>query len=610
MIDRLWSGGCRLLLVAASLCCVAGAVILGLRFPLAGVCLLLFIGWRHMHRWHGAGWTHGTARWSGLLDLARNGLLGKNGLVFGRVCVDPPSPGQALRMLFSRKVSADLACRAVLAAFLRRKWINNCLVRLEKFTHILTVAPTGRGKGVSVIIPNLLSYRRSVVVTDPKGENFRISAHHRKKKFKHRIFRLDPFAMCGPGSDTFNPLACIDQNANDFLDQCRDVANMLVVRAGTEPDPHWNDAAELIITAMIAFICACEPDLTKRNFGTFRALVSSPQRFAKAVEVMQQVQGFGGVVERLGQQLGWFRDKELGSVLTTVQRHTAFLDSPVVATSVASSSFDPRELKKRDCSLYLILPHDRLGTLAPLMRLWIGMVLRTVARGVADESRPVLFLLDEAAHLGKIQVLEDAMTLMRGMGIRLWFFVQSLAQLKDCYGEKANVFLDNFDTQQFFGTTAYESAEAISLRIGECTVTSASYSKNDGWSRQDGTIKEPGGGSRSGGSSVSYSDMARRLIKPEEILSLPEDRALLLHRNMSVIPTYLLRYFNAPEFRRGRTGKPRGLGLSAAATALIALLLSGAFVAIAMSLPAWQPDRPAAMTQTTDFGVYAPSGGE
>ncbi len=300
MFDRLWSSGCRLLLMAATVCCVAGIVVLGVRYPPVGAIVLAFAVWCRMRGWSGSGWTHGTARWSGLLDLARNRLLAKHGLIFGRVCADPPLGSQALRLLFSRRVGAELACRIFLAAFASRKWINDCLVRLGRFTHIRTVAPTGRGKGVSVIIPNLLAYRRSVVVTDPKGENFKITAAHRKKKFRQRIIRLDPFGLCGAGSDTFNPLACIDEKAKDFLDQCRDVANMLVVRAGTEPDPHWNDAAELIITAMIAFICGCEPDHAKRNLSTFRALVSSRQRFAKAVEVMQQVEGFDGVIERLG----------------------------------------------------------------------------------------------------------------------------------------------------------------------------------------------------------------------------------------------------------------------------------------------------------------------
>lgn len=46
--------------------------------------------------------------------------------------------------------------------------------------HLLTVAPTRSGKGVSVIIPNLLTVNRSVICIDPKGEIAQITARRRE----------------------------------------------------------------------------------------------------------------------------------------------------------------------------------------------------------------------------------------------------------------------------------------------------------------------------------------------------------------------------------------------------------------------------------------------
>jgi type IV secretory pathway TraG/TraD family ATPase VirD4 len=61
-------------------------------------------------------------------------------------------------------------------------------------THLLTIAPPGAGKGTSIVIPNLLTYAGSTIITDPKGELFAITARHRREKLGHKIIVLCPWA--------------------------------------------------------------------------------------------------------------------------------------------------------------------------------------------------------------------------------------------------------------------------------------------------------------------------------------------------------------------------------------------------------------------------------
>ena len=82
------------------------------------------------------------------------------------------------------------------------------------------------------------------------------------------------------------------------------------------------------------------------------------------------------------------------------------------------------ELKTGNADLYLILPDDMLVSHQRLMRLWINTVMCRVTSGVPDESRKVLWLLDEMAHIGSIPAIEEATTLKRGKGMRLWFVFQ------------------------------------------------------------------------------------------------------------------------------------------------------------------------------------------
>ena len=276
--------------------------------------------------------SHGTARLaSWTRDLLAAGLLGEHGLILGRVGDDEtPTLGQRLRFLLSPSMPSDLAVSLALRPIYRSRW-GKQFIRIGKFCHLLTVAPAGKGKSVSVLVPNLLSYRGSVVVCDPKGELWHLTATHRRDRLRHRVFFLNPCRMYKAASDSLNPLDFIDASSPDFLSRCKDLANMLVVRTtGEERDPHWNDAAELVLTAFIAFVAACEPDKRLRNLITVRKLISSPTAYTRAIKAMQQVKGFWGVIAMHGRLLQWFIDRELGSVMTTAQRHTAWMDDPQI----------------------------------------------------------------------------------------------------------------------------------------------------------------------------------------------------------------------------------------------------------------------------------------
>jgi len=55
--------------------------------------------------------------------------------------------------------------------------------------HLITVAPTGAGKGVSCIMPALLTYSGPVICIDPKGEAYHVTAEWRRT-IGQRVIRL------------------------------------------------------------------------------------------------------------------------------------------------------------------------------------------------------------------------------------------------------------------------------------------------------------------------------------------------------------------------------------------------------------------------------------
>jgi type IV secretion system protein VirD4 len=588
LIGNIMTLACRVLLILA--CCMAGYglyVITG-RYPGLLVVAGGIIAWRKLHH-RGVSDSYGSATVATMRMMERGGLLADNGLILGRCVREAPPFKTALVKLFSPFTRSDLACRYFLAAVFSDRWLSDRLIRVNNHVHLLTCSPAGGGKGVAALIPNLLSYRGNCVIVDPKGELFKATAKHRRNKFGKKIYRLDPFNVCGPGGDTLNPFDFIDARDDDFLDDCRAFANQIIIREGDEKQPHFNDMAELNLTALTAFVCACEHNKKRRHLGTLRGIASTREIYNQAVEVMSQTEGFNGVIRRLAGQIAFPAEEEQSSVLSTFARQTNFLDSPPVAHNVSSSSFDPLELKHGNADLYLILPHHLLSSLSRLQRLWIGTVMRRATEGPPTEHRQILWLLDEMAHIGRMQVIEDAVTLYRGMGMRLWFIFQCLEQLNTCFGPKASSILDNIGTQQYFAIKSYQTAEALSQRIGDTTRAIASDNVSDSDSQPTGVTPQPQSGNRSRSTGITYSEISRRLVKPEEILTLDHSICLILHRNLPVVVGRLVRYFDAPEFRWGGSARPRRLGLAAAFLGCVTLATSTVFAALAVA--ATQPRR-------------------
>src|SRR5262249_6546739 len=108
----------------------------------------------------------------------------------------------------------------------------------------------------------------------------------------------------------------------------------------------------------------------------------------------------GDLLSRMGHQLSHYRGDELGSILTTVNRHLAFLDSAPLQLHTRTSSIDPAELKWGKLTIYLILPMEHVRAQIPLLRMWIASLLREVVSQGLDESRKTWWLLDECGALG------------------------------------------------------------------------------------------------------------------------------------------------------------------------------------------------------------------
>jgi type IV secretion system protein VirD4 len=529
-----------------------------------GVLMLCQKGYRYS--------AYGTARWADAADIPH--MLEGDGLIVGHIKGNA-NKWSSLKALFNSRIAPREACRKFLLAFQRKQ--PRQLVRLTKAVHTAVFAPTGVGKGVSCVVPFALTCPDNMVVVDFKGENVALTAAARRK-MGHRVVVLDPYKITTPDPDTFNPLEFIDKDSHTALDDCRDLAEALVVRTGQEKEPHWADSAEVWIAAMTAMV-ASFAEGEDRSLQSVRSLLTNPEKMQAAIKMMCESDAMDGMLSRLGHQLTHFKDKELSSTLTTTNRFMRFLDTTAIADSTRQSSFNPADLLNGKVTVYLVLPPDRMRAQSALLRLWIGSLLRAVVKGGLQETNKVHFVLDEAASLGHMDALDDAVDKLRGYGVRLQFYYQSLGQLQKCFPDGQDQTLLSNVTQVFFGVNDQQTADYVSARLGEETIVVNSGGTSSGKSYQ---TTGPGQNvSHSSNTNRNWQFLGRKLLKPEEVTALPDRVAITFTPGVPPLATRLIRYYEKEFKSAGYTGTVKlvldGICLFIA-TASLAVLFTAALL--------------------------------
>jgi len=230
--------------------------------------------------------------------------------------------------------------------------------------------------------------------------------------------------------------------------------------------------------------------------------------------------------------------------LSTADRHTAWMLSPLMRANMAKNDIDFATLKERPVTVYLILPAERMKTHSVWLRLVIVSALRAMYR---PGGLKTLFMLDEFAQLGHLGPIEEALALVRGFGIQLWPVLQDLTQLKALYKDRWETFVANAGVVQAFAPNDLTTAEWMSQRAGDTTVAAAAYNRGD-------QQTDAGHGSASTG--LSYSQARRRLLLPQELMDFRAGSGLLWPAGTSKsVPFYAPPYWETDSKSRAR-GNP------------------------------------------------------
>jgi len=301
---------------------------------------------------------------------------------------------------------------------------------------VAVLGPCRSGKGTSIVVPTLLTWRESAIVADVHGELYGITEHWRRTGAHNEVRRL---AFGDPSSpDTFNFLDAIPRGKPGELADIQALAAALL--GDSQDGDYWRHHAQSLLTL---FIIAARRSLVASLHDVQQALndnaafgatlaAATYSDFIPDDELARAAQLAAAAYAELA-------ENARAAVRATVAGSLTIFASPDVARNTMRSSFELAELcdGKAAMTLYLTFaPHD-LGRLQPLIRAFLAQVVRhgTQACRQAAASR-LLLVLDDFAALGRLPFLESSLAYLPGYGIKPLLTIQSLTQLNRVYGEE------------------------------------------------------------------------------------------------------------------------------------------------------------------------------
>ena len=383
----------------------------------------------------------------------------------------------------------------------------------------------------------------SMVITDPKSELYeKTSEYLRHKGYTVRVFNL----VTPSASDSWNCLSEIE--GKELMAQL--FCDVVIKNTGSEKGDHFWDNAELnLLKALVLYVSNNYPP-EKKNIGEVYQLlamssekelnalfdvlpVGHPAKAPYSIFKQSSENVRGGVIIGLGSRLQVFQNQDIRNI----------------------TAYDEIDLElpgQQPCAYYCITS-DQDSTFDFLSSLFLSFIFIKLVR-YADEQCPngelpvpVHVLGEELCATGVIPDLSRKISVIRSRRVSLSAVFQNLAGLQNRYPyNQWQEILGNCDVQLFLGCTDALTAQFISDRTGEASISVTSKAKQLGtWRISNYTpeYRETSGVGR------------RKLMTMDEVLRMDTDKALVIIRGKNVLEVDKYDYSKHPEAKKLRPSK-------------------------------------------------------
>ncbi len=456
---------------------------------------------------------HGDARFARAGDLARHGMFAPapEGIVVGR--------------------------------------LGGKLIRLSGQQFVILAAPTRSGKGVGVVIPNLLEYQGSVVVLDIKQENFDLTSGWRASQGQE-IYLFNPFAE-DRRTHRWNPLSYVSSDPAFRISDLQAIAAMLYPD-GDGKDKFWISHARNAFLAFTLYLFEnhdeerrrrCPPELMAfPTLGRVHRL--SAGNGSQQKQYLQELSAKPFLSEHARTAFANLlsqAEETFSSILGTFKEPLNAFVNPVLDAATSGDDFLITDVRKKRMTIYIGIQPNKLAESRGLVNLFFSQLINENTREL-PQSNPALkhqclLLMDEFTAIGRVDIIASAVSYMAGYNLRLLPIIQSMSQLDAVYGkEVSRTIITNHALQIIYAPREQQDANDYSEMLGYTTVHRRNRSQSHG---QQGSV------------SFTESLERRALMLPQELKAMGPEKEVFLYEGIPhPVMCEKIRYYQDKHFTR------------------------------------------------------------
>lgn len=440
---------------------------------------------------------HGSARWANDMDLSKSGLFP----------TEPQTP-------------------VLLLGKMEKGRFNNKFVQLEGQTFVGVSAPTGSGKGVGIVIPNMVNYSDSIVNTDIKLENFFKTAGYRQSQGQE-VFLFAPDGYSTSEADRvagvirshrWNPFHYVRRNPEFRIGDILILSNSLYPLTGDGKADIWPASSGKLFLGLVLWMLDTE------------AVTGQTPTLPYLLSLVGVEGGLGAWMKREVAQdylsddcvrefntFLTFPEETQGSILANFNAPLGIYSDQTVARAVSGNDFDFRDLRRKGMTIYVGVQPPNKKRFQGLLNLFFEQLINENTRVIpeldATLTHQCLLLLDEFPALGRVNQIKESIGFTRQYNLRYMLIYQDKSQLEDraLYSkEGADNIIENLATEVIYPPKKVnQRVKEISETLGTKTV------KVEGESTSRGKHMSRG---------RNITKQKRPLIMPHEIVELGHER--------------------------------------------------------------------------------------